>query len=117
MINVTKTSIAGVFVIEPKVFGDERGYFLESFNAKEFKEKTGIDVTFIQDNQVAGHQEIVHGSSADAHTECHHHQFLIEFPGMQGVPEIPAQRQPIVGCEILSYVFVHSHMFAILIAV
>ena len=51
MINIKQTSIEGVFVIEPKVFGDERGYFLESFNSKEFKEKTGIDVTFVQDNE------------------------------------------------------------------
>lgn len=44
---VNKTGIQGVLVIEPKVFGDERGYFFECFNAKEFKEKTGIDVNFV----------------------------------------------------------------------
>lgn len=49
--NVLETKIPGVYVIEPKVFGDERGYFLESFNAREFKEKTGVDVTFVQDNE------------------------------------------------------------------
>ncbi len=42
---VIKTSIPGVFIIEPKVFGDHRGYFFESFNAKEFAEKTGFEVT------------------------------------------------------------------------
>lgn len=48
---VIKTDIDGVLIIEPKVFGDSRGYFFESFNANEFKEKTGLDVVFIQDNE------------------------------------------------------------------
>lgn len=48
---VIKTEIDGVLIVEPKVFGDSRGYFFESFNAKEFKAKTGIDVTFVQDNE------------------------------------------------------------------
>lgn len=48
---VIKTGIEGVFVIEPKVFGDARGYFFESFNAKEFAEKTGLYITFVQDNE------------------------------------------------------------------
>ena len=61
MISVIKTSIEGVFVIEPKVFGDERGYFLESFNAKEFKEKTGIDVTFVQDNESKSRYGVLRG--------------------------------------------------------
>lgn len=61
MINVIKTSIEGVFVIEPKVFGDERGYFLESFNAKEFQEKTGIDVTFVQDNESKSKYGVLRG--------------------------------------------------------
>ena len=51
MIEVLKTEIPGVLIIEPKVFGDDRGYFMESFNAREFAEKTGIDVTFVQDNE------------------------------------------------------------------
>lgn len=61
MINVIKTGIEGVFVIEPKVFGDERGYFLESFNAKEFKEKTGLDVTFVQDNESKSRYGVLRG--------------------------------------------------------
>lgn len=48
---VIKTDIEGVLILEPKVFGDARGYFFESFNAKEFAEKTGIDITFVQDNE------------------------------------------------------------------
>jgi dTDP-4-dehydrorhamnose 3,5-epimerase len=51
MINVIKTNIEGVLIVEPKVFGDARGYFLESFNAKEFAEKTGLNINFVQDNE------------------------------------------------------------------
>lgn len=48
---IIKTNIEGVLIIEPKVFGDSRGYFFESFNAREFREKTGLDITFVQDNE------------------------------------------------------------------
>ena len=51
MIEVKKTEIEGILIIEPKVFADARGYFLESFNAKEFAEKTGLDINFVQDNE------------------------------------------------------------------
>lgn len=51
MIEVVKTEIPGVLIIEPKVFGDDRGYFMESFNAREFAEKTCIDINFVQDNE------------------------------------------------------------------
>ena len=50
MIKVVETAIPVVLIIEPKAFGDARGYFMESFNAKEFAEKTGLEVTFVQDN-------------------------------------------------------------------
>ncbi|WP_291014226.1 dTDP-4-dehydrorhamnose 3,5-epimerase family protein, partial [Hydrogenophaga sp.] len=46
----TPTAIPDVMVIEPKVFGDARGFFYESFNQKAFNEATGMDVTFVQDN-------------------------------------------------------------------
>lgn len=46
----TKTKIPEVVVIEPKIFGDQRGYFFESFNQKEFKENIG-NVNFVQDNE------------------------------------------------------------------
>ena len=49
--NIIKTTLEGVLIIEPTVFGDERGYFYESFNAKRFQEQTGIEVNFIQDNE------------------------------------------------------------------
>lgn len=45
-----KTDIEGVFIIEPKVFGDNRGYFMETYNENEFKE-AGLDYVFVQDNQ------------------------------------------------------------------
>jgi dTDP-4-dehydrorhamnose 3,5-epimerase len=51
MINVIQTDIQGVLIIEPKIFGDARGYFFESFNSKEFAEKTGLIINFVQDNE------------------------------------------------------------------
>lgn len=47
---VIKTAIEGVYIIEPKVFGDARGYFFESFSEREFKETLG-DIRFVQDNE------------------------------------------------------------------
>lgn len=61
MIDVIKTEIEGAFVIEPKVFGDVRGYFMESFNAKEFAEKTGLDINFVQDNESMSSYGVMRG--------------------------------------------------------
>ena len=61
MIEVKKTDIEGVLIIEPKVFGDARGYFLESFNAKEFAEKTGLDINFVQDNESMSSYGVMRG--------------------------------------------------------
>ena len=47
---VIDTPIPDVKIIEPKVFGDERGFFLESFNRRRFHELTGLDMDFVQDN-------------------------------------------------------------------
>lgn len=58
---IIKTNIDGVFVIEPKVFGDARGYFFESFNAKEFAEKTGLNITFVQDNESCSRYGVLRG--------------------------------------------------------
>lgn len=66
MIEVIKTDIEGVLIIEPKVFGDARGYFLESFNAKEFAEKTGLDITFVQDNESMSSYGVMRG----LHFQC-----------------------------------------------
>lgn len=48
---IEKTPIEGLLVIEPTIFGDSRGYFFESFNERAFKEETGIDCKFVQDNE------------------------------------------------------------------
>ena len=61
MIEVRKTDIEGVLIIEPKVFGDARGYFLESFNAKEFSEKTGLNINFVQDNESMSSYGVMRG--------------------------------------------------------
>ena len=61
MINVIKIDIEGVLIIEPKVFGDARGYFLESFNAKEFSEKTGLNINFVQDNESMSSYGVMRG--------------------------------------------------------
>lgn len=58
---VIKTDIEGLLIIEPAVFGDERGYFLESFNAHEFALKTGLDVTFVQDNESMSSYGVIRG--------------------------------------------------------
>lgn len=59
--DIIKTDIEGVFIIEPKVFGDSRGYFFESFNAKDFAEKTGLDIRFVQDNESRSHYGVLRG--------------------------------------------------------
>lgn len=61
MINIIQTELDGVLIIEPKVFGDARGYFLESFNAKEFAEKTGLNINFVQDNESMSSYGVMRG--------------------------------------------------------
>lgn len=61
MINVIQTDIPGVIIIEPKVFKDARGYFFESFNAKEFAEKTGLNINFVQDNESMSSYGVMRG--------------------------------------------------------
>ncbi len=58
---VTSTAIPDVLIIEPKVFGDARGFFFESFNQKAFNEATGLDVTFVQDNQSRSTKGVLRG--------------------------------------------------------
>lgn len=59
--NVITTKIPDVLIIEPKVFGDERGFFLESFNTKNFREKTGVTLDFVQDNHSKSVQGVLRG--------------------------------------------------------
>ena len=59
--NVIPTAIPDVLIIEPKVFGDERGFFYESFNQKAFNEATGLDVQFVQDNHSRSRKGVLRG--------------------------------------------------------
>lgn len=59
--NVIKTPIEGLLILEPKIHGDDRGYFFESFNANTFKEVTGLDMVFKQDNQARSKQNVLRG--------------------------------------------------------
>jgi dTDP-4-dehydrorhamnose 3,5-epimerase len=47
---VTPTHIPDLLILEPKVFGDARGFFFESFNQQDFNQVTGVDVNFVKDN-------------------------------------------------------------------
>lgn len=58
---VMKTSIAGVVFIEPKVFGDERGFFLETFQDQRYLEMAGIDLPFVQDNHSRSRKGVLRG--------------------------------------------------------
>jgi len=57
----TPTAIPEVLVIEPRVFGDARGFFFESFNQKAFNEATGLDVNFVQDNHSRSAKGVLRG--------------------------------------------------------
>ena len=67
---VTTTPIDGVLVLEPKVFGDARGFFFESFNARDFEQATGIQRTFVQDN----HSKSAKGVLRGLHYQTQHAQ-------------------------------------------
>jgi dTDP-4-dehydrorhamnose 3,5-epimerase len=67
---VTPTAIPDVLVLEPKVFGDARGFFYESFNARDFAEATGVDVQFVQDN----HSKSAKGVLRGLHYQIQHPQ-------------------------------------------
>lgn len=58
---VTPTAIPDVLLLEPKVFGDERGYFFESYNARDFREATGLQVEFVQDNHSMSAKGVLRG--------------------------------------------------------
>ena len=67
---VTQTPLAGVLVLEPKVFGDDRGFFFESFNARDFEQATGVQRTFVQDN----HSKSAKGVLRGLHYQTQHAQ-------------------------------------------
>ena len=58
---ITPTAIPDVLIIEPKVFGDERGFFFESFNQKAFNQATGLDLNFVQDNHSRSAKGVLRG--------------------------------------------------------
>lgn len=59
--NVVRTAIPDVFIFEPKVFGDERGFFMESFSARAFRDATGRDEHFVQDNHSRSARGVLRG--------------------------------------------------------
>lgn len=59
--NVIKTEIPDVLIFEPKVFGDERGFFFESFNQRIFEEAVGRKVEFVQDNHSKSSKGVLRG--------------------------------------------------------
>lgn len=67
---VTPTAIHDVLLLEPRVFSDDRGYFFESFNARDFRERTGLAVEFVQDN----HSMSVKGVLRGLHYQIKHPQ-------------------------------------------
>lgn len=68
--HVTPTPLDGVLVLEPKVFGDARGFFLESYNARDFAQATGLTRTFVQDN----HSKSAKGVLRGLHYQMQHPQ-------------------------------------------
>ena len=58
---VTPTNLPEVMIIEPRVFGDDRGFFYESFNAKKFAELTGVETNFVQDNHSMSAKNVLRG--------------------------------------------------------
>jgi dTDP-4-dehydrorhamnose 3,5-epimerase len=58
---VSQGSISGILILDPDIFADERGFFLESYNERVFREMTGIDVTFVQDNHSRSMRNVLRG--------------------------------------------------------
>ncbi|MBV6273199.1 dTDP-4-dehydrorhamnose 3,5-epimerase [Alcaligenaceae bacterium CGII-47] len=59
--NVIKTALPGVLIIEPRVFCDERGFFKESFSAQRYRDIAGITLPFVQDNQSRSYRNVLRG--------------------------------------------------------
>lgn len=57
----TPTTLPGLLILEPKVFGDTRGFFMESFNSRSFRDLTGLDVDFVQDNHSRSAKGVLRG--------------------------------------------------------
>lgn len=59
--NVVETSLPGVVIIEPRVFGDDRGFFMESFQRQRYQELAGIELDFVQDNHSRSSKNVLRG--------------------------------------------------------
>ena len=59
--NILPTRLHGVLLIEPRVFGDDRGFFFESFNARAFAQATGVTADFVQDNHSHSARGVLRG--------------------------------------------------------
>jgi dTDP-4-dehydrorhamnose 3,5-epimerase len=68
--SVTETTIPDLLILEPRVFGDQRGFFYESFNQREFQRATGQNFEFVQDNHSKSAQGVLRG----LHFQLHHPQ-------------------------------------------
>ena len=67
-----KTDIEGVYIIEPQVFGDDRGYFMETYSERDFLNE-GLDINFVQDNQSKSHKGVLRG----LHFQINHPQLKL----------------------------------------
>lgn len=68
--NVISTQLSGCFILEPRVFQDDRGVFSEGFNARTFEQKTGFQGRFVQDNQSFSHYGVIRGLHAQKGTDA-----------------------------------------------
>nr|WP_314874756.1 dTDP-4-dehydrorhamnose 3,5-epimerase [uncultured Pseudomonas sp.] len=59
--NIIATAIPDVLIIEPRLFGDSRGFFFESFNERTFREQTGVEINFVQDNHSRSQKNVLRG--------------------------------------------------------
>lgn len=59
--NATETKLKGCYILEPKVFNDDRGYFFESFNSQKFNALLGVDIKFVQDNESFSSKGVLRG--------------------------------------------------------
>jgi hypothetical protein len=87
---VTATALPEVLILEPKVFGDERGFFFESFNARDFAKATGLERNFVQDNHSKSAQGVLRGL---------HSQKLAQFWEMGRRQFERRQRAPALGAR------------------
>jgi dTDP-4-dehydrorhamnose 3,5-epimerase len=65
-VKVTETALPGVRIIEPQVFGDARGFFLETFQAERYRQEAGIELPFVQDNHSRSRRGVLRGLHAQS---------------------------------------------------